>query len=863
MPATRTAVGDVAGRYPLSLLCLLLLLGCVGDRGAVPSRSNALDPGPRAIHLEAGTHARLREAYGKLPMSFEANQGQADEQVKFLSRGNGYSVFLTSTEAVFAFRDPASQKAGKDARINHVNGDVEAVESSSAMRMTLVGANQPRQMKGLESLPGMTSYFRGSDASMWRTDIPTYGRVQYENVYPGIDLIYHGSQRQLEYDFVVAPGANPNVIRLSFQGVDDVRIDATGDLVVQLAHKEIRQHRPVIYQEGDAGRHEILGGYVLEGHREIGFMLDVYDTTRPLVIDPTLVYSTYLGGSGVDFLHGTGSIAVDAAGSAYVTGTTSSADFPTTAGAFQPTYAGGNFNCSSDAFVSKLDPTGSVLVYSTYLGGDACDSSRGIAVDASGNAYVTGHTDSGDFPVTPGALQRPCSYLSCTGQGFITKLNTTGTGLLYSASLRGIGLAGVVVDRFGNAFVAGSEQRCCDSNVFVAKVNAAGSALAYDTQFGGANESDWAYGIAIDEFGSAYVTGGTNSPDFPTTPGAFQRTCPQREGNRGCFIAFISKIDPLGSFLAYSTYLGGYTSAQGPGSSSQGFAIAVDAFGQAYVAGIAFSTDFPTTPGAFQTTFGGDGDDAFVTKLNTTGTGLVYSTYLGGGAEDGAYGLAIDHTGNAYVTGFTGSLDFPTVNAFQPALAGSEDVFIAKLNTEGAGLIYASYLGGSSLDQGFGIAVDSAGSAYVTGITVSTDFPLRHPSQAVYGGSSDAIVAKISELSCGANVTDQVDVFRSAFYRIFFTRFRFQWVVIHNKTAVPIAGPLAFVMDDLKNAVFIGSPSKTSCFSPEGDPFMVVPVGSDNVLSPNESRLTGLWFFKTRSGPITYTPHVLSGIPTE
>ena len=414
-------------------------------------------------------------------------------------------------------------------------------------------------------------------------------------VCPGIDLVFHGSQRQLEYDFVVAPGANPNSIRLRFHGADQVRIDATGDLLVRVGGQEMRQHKPVVYQESAGVRHEVSGGYVLDEKRQVGFRVSEYNTNQPLIIDPVLLYSTYLGGSGSEF--DSQSVAVDASGSAYVTGFTSSIDFPTIPGAFQTSYNSGTPTCSTDAFVSKFNPAGSALEYSTYIGGNSCDFSNGISVDASGDAYITGSTDSDDFPVTAGALQLPCSVPGC-GKGFITKLNPGGSALVYSATLSEVSLRGIVVDSFGNAFVAGDK-----GDAFVAKLNAAGSALVYATQFGG-SDGDGARRIAIDQAGNAYVTGITFSSDFPTTAGAFQRTCPPHAGGPGpCFIAFVSKIDPAGLSLVYSTYLGGYTSTQLPGVSSEGSAIAVDESGEAYVAGIAYSSDFPTTPGAFQTVF--------------------------------------------------------------------------------------------------------------------------------------------------------------------------------------------------------------------------------------------------------------------
>jgi len=636
-----------------------------------------------AFPFAAAAEARLSQSYGRLPLHFEANQGQTHQDVRFLARGPGYSLYLTAGEAVLVLAKP-NPDAKRDLRSTPERPGAQPRGTPVVVRMSLVGAASKPLVSGLDELPGKANYLIGKPAK-WRTNVPTYAKVHYREVYPGIDLVYYGNQRQLEYDFVVSPGANPERIVLGFQGAERLEINAEGELVLHATGEVIRQRAPVIYQVIDGVRTNIEGRYVLKDAHRVGFQVAAYDPSRPLVIDPTLVYATYLGGSGWDY--GVG-IAVDAAGSAYVTGSTSSTDFPT-ANPLQAAKAG-----FQNAFVTKLNPTGSALVYSTYLGGSGADVGVGIAVDAAGAAYVTGQTSSTDFP-TVNPLQA--------------------------------------------AYGGGSD-------AFVSKLDAAGSALLYSTYLGGSG-SDSGYGIAVDTLGNAYVTGETRSTDLPTTPGAIQTTyggsCVNCVGD-----AFVTKLDATGSALVYSTYLGG-------SSGDEGFGIAVDAAGSAYVTGGTGSADFPTTAGAFQTTYGGG--DAFVTKLNATGTALVYSTYLGGSRGDGGFGIAVDAAGSAYVTGATTSIDFPTANPLQAAyggggIYGGADAFVTKLNATGTALVYSTYLGGSGNDYGSGIAVDAAGSAYVTGATNSTDFPTANPSQAAYGGGvpegggnygSDAFVSKL------------------------------------------------------------------------------------------------------------------------
>jgi hypothetical protein len=715
-----------------------------------------------ALPVAAVADARVSESYGKLPLHFEANHGQTHEDVRFLSRGPGYSLYLTAGEAVLVLAPPkADAKAAA--------GGEQA--QSAVLRMGLVGAARKPVVTAREELPGKANYFIGGDPAKWRTNVPTYGRVHYREVYPGIDLVYYGNQRSLEYDFIVAPGADPKKIVLAFRGADKLEIDAQGDLVLHTAGGAIHQKKPVIYQEVDGVRQEIAGSYVRKGAKRVGFKVAAYDRSRSLIIDPVLSYSTYLGGSdrdstGSGFSHGT--IAVDSDGNAYVTGTTGwfgpGSNFPTTPGAFQSTI-GNDPTCppctGGDAFVTKLNPTGTGLVYSTFLGGSGSDEGIGIAVDTAGGAYVTGMTTSSDFPTTAGAFR------SSGGGAFVTKLNPTGSALIYSTHLGGIAGTGIAVDTAGSAYVTGyagfdfpttpgafdTTPPIRDFNgfgnidSFVTKLHSTGSILLYSTYLGGSGH-DHAFSIAVDADGNAYVTGRTDSHDFPATAGAVDTTY------NGDGDVFVTKLNPAGSALVYSTYLGG-------GGGDQGRGIAVDAAGNAYVTGSTGSSNFPTTAGSFQPIFGSrrfvSDADAFVTKLNPEGSTLVYSTYLGGNANDNGFGIAVDAAGNAYVTGNTDSSDFPTTaTAFDTTFNGGVDAFVTKLDPTGSSLLYSTYLGGGGElgEAGTGIAVDTAGNAYVTGVTSSSDFPTTPGAfQTSPGGGQDAFVAKIAHDQASSSTT--------------------------------------------------------------------------------------------------------------
>ena len=699
---------------------------------------------------------QAEKSYGQLPLCFEPNQGQADPQAKFISRGNGYTLFITSKEAVLVLNKQGT-KSIKGEKVKRFNSEHPSLYPSKpwrrgansklltskneVVRMRLSGSNPHPVMEGLGKLSGISNYFIGKDPSKWRTNIPNYAKVRIKDVYPGIDMVYYGNSRHLEYDFVVAPGADPKVIHLALEGNQKFRVDSAGNLILKTGNGELAFKAPVVYQTEAGQKKPVEGRFVMAGKRQIGFEVRNYDSSQPLVIDPVLDYSTYLGGNISDVGYG---IAVDSSGNAYVAGTTQSTNFPTTAGAFQTSFGG-----SSDAFVAKLNPSGTGLVYSTYLGGNGGGGSFAIAVDPGGNVYVAGGTGSTNFPTTAGAFQ---ATMSGSGPAFVTKLNATGSGLLYSTYLGGNNIDNayaIAVDSGGNAYVtgfttstnfpttAGGFQTVKPSvsgqdSVFVTKLNSNGTGLVYSTFLGGST-NDMGHAIALDAGGNAYMTGFSQSTDFPTMAGAYQSTKPTAAYQD---TAFVTKLNSAGTSLVYSTFLGG-------SGGSTGYGIAVDPSGAAYVTGDSGS-NFPTTAGAFQTVFGGGTQTVFVAKLNPTGTGLVYSTYLGGNSEDIADGIAVDPGGKAFVTGNTTSTNFPTTaGAFQTANGGYADVFVAKLNPAGTGLIYSTYLGGSGSEMGYGIALDPNGSAYVTGITASTNFPTTTAAfQNALAGTENAFVVK-------------------------------------------------------------------------------------------------------------------------
>jgi beta-propeller repeat-containing protein len=668
---------------------------------ASPGAASALTPNER----------RALDDYAKLPVAFIENAGQVDTRVRYYAQGNRFGFYFTQTEVVVVLT-----KAGVDPGV--------------ALALRFLGANANATIEGGDRVPGEVNYFRGSDPSQWHTRLARYGQVTYRDLWPGINLLVREQSGVLKYEFHVRPGARPSDIRLAYRGAEGLSVDRSGALAIDTAAGVVHDQAPVAFQEWNGTRNTVQIRYAPEGtgrSGHFGFAIDgAYDPDRELIVDPGIQYTTFLGGSSDDIGAG---IAVDASGNAYIGGTTQSPDFPTTVGAFQRTGAVQNF---AEAFVAKLNAQGSALVYATFLGGSDMEFGRRIAIDASGNAYITGQTKSSNFPTTANAFDRtlniPANCPRCATDntdGFVTKLNASGSALVYSTYLGGTDYdspRGIAVDAGGNAYVmgetlspdfpttAGAFDRTYNTNydIFVTKLNAAGSALTYSTFIGG-TQVDNGERIAVDSGGNAYVMGFSSSTDFPTTPGAFDTT------NNGGFDVTLSKLNPSGSALVYSTYLGG------SGMDSGGGLVVNDA-GEAYVCGGSGSLNFPTTAGAFNTPQ--DGSDNFVTKFNAAGSALVYSAVFGGTGSDGAAGIALDAAGNAWITGATGSTDYPTTaNAADRSPNGGTDGFITELNPGGSALLYSTYHGGANTDNGTDVAVDNVGDVYVTGHTMSMDFP--------------------------------------------------------------------------------------------------------------------------------------------
>jgi hypothetical protein len=618
--------------------------------------------------------------------------------------------------------------------------------------MSLDGATTPN-FTGTDQLESKTNYFVGNDQSKWHSDVPNYKQLIAQNVYPGIDLKYYGTNSQLEHDFIVSPGTDYKQIAFHFDGQQDLSLDKDGNLILKTQNDELQLKTPITYQQTSSptgeSKHTIPSHFELSDNTIAIALNSDYDHSQTLIIDPVLIYSTYLGGSGddaavdiVDADTNFVSSAIDSSGNTYLTGATDSTNFPTSS-PFQVSNSG-----SKDAFVAKLNSTGSALIYSTYLGGTGIDIVHGIAVDTSGNAYIAGETTSTNFP-TNSPFQASNSAFD---DAFVTKLNAAGSALTYSTYLGGnqgdLG-RGITVDTSGNAYVTGytgstnfptsspfQAAAGGGTDAFLVKFNSAGSTLTYSTYLGGSGQ-DIAYGVAIDSNNNAYIVGSTASTNFPTSS-------PFQASSNGLGDTFVAKFSASGTSLTYSTYLGGT-------STDYATSVAADSSGNAFLTGQTLSTNFPTSS-PFQASNAGSGD-AFITKLNSSGSALIYSTYLGGsiGAEAGN-DIAIDINGNAYVVGSTLSTNFPTSSPSQANNAGNRDAFITKLNAAGSALVYSTYFGGASNDIGTSIALSQAGNAYVAGNTTSTDLPVVSPLQPSYGGGArDAFALLLSETT--VNVT--------------------------------------------------------------------------------------------------------------
>jgi hypothetical protein len=593
--------------------------------------------------------------------------------------------------------------------------------------MQLEGARPDAALSAGERLPGHVNYILGRDPASWKTNIPTFSRVTSQGVYPGVDVTYYGNGKQLEYDFVVQPGADPGAIRLSLTGADRLLVDARGDLLIRTAAGVVRQERPIAYQEIDGRREPVSAAYELDG-QSVAFQLGQFDAEHPLVIDPLMNFSTYLGGSGDDL--GTGA-AVDQSGNVYVVGTTSSANFPTVAPAL------GGRQGTQDAFVTKLNAAGNAVLYSTYLGGAAEDSGQGIAVSSDGVATVTGDTASANFPRFSAAQ----STFGGITDAFVTRLNADGQPV-YSTYLGGSDADvgnGIAVDEGGNAYVSGvtsspsmpgtaANVLSGPSDAFVTKLSTDGSTVSY-TRYLGGGDFDVASAVDITSSGEAVVVGFTFSTDFP-------RVGPIQNNLRGTNDAFVSRVSADGATLQYSTYLGG------TGDFDEARGVAVDADGNAYVVGTTYSGDFPVASG-FQLTAPGSGD-AFVTKFNAAGNTLLYSTFVGGSLDEACNAVRLDSQNQAWIAGESSSPDFPTQGAVQAALGGGLiDGFVTCLGAAGDSLSFSTYLGGAGDDVVNGLAVDLGGNAYAAGATASNNFPTVQAYQAARAGGTDAFVVRL------------------------------------------------------------------------------------------------------------------------
>lgn len=680
------------------------------------------------VAASSGAGGEIDAAYGKLPLAFEANEGQTDASVDFMARGKGYSLFLTPGEAVLSL-DGAGDGDG------------------SVIRVALVGAEADPQATGVDELAGVNNYLIGNDPSEWRTGIPTFAKVRYEGVYPGIDLDFYGNPGLLEYDFIVAPGVSPDQIALAIAGSDGLAINGDGDLVVSAGRADLIMARPFIYQTRDGVRETVDGGYVLD-EGNVRFWLGGYDATRALVIDPVVMYTDFLGGSAFD----TGQdIAVDVGGRAYVVGYTRSSDFPTVS-ALDATRDTGR-----DVFLTRINPAGDAVMFSTFIGGNGDDRGRAIALD---NAiYIAGQTESTDFPTVTPVQSTQLGF----GDGFVAKLSLDGSTLVYSTYVGGGDVDDITgIDAVsGFAYVAGvtasvdlattpgavQGTRSLGTDVFAAALSKDGTAYVYMTYIGGTDD-DAANDVAADASGNAYITGFTRSSDYDTTAGSFQPTF-QGGGSTvvGPTDAFVTKLSPDGTTLVYSGFLGGSDGVD------IGNSIDVDTSGAAHVTGSAASDDFPTAGPGFLVVPNGS-SAAFITRVAATGNSLTFSRMLPGTSAAGR-GVAVDGSGNIYVTGSVTNADpIFTKDAADvgPATSGGNDGFVTKLFSNGLTTIYSTYFGGEGADMPFAIAADSTGAAYITGQTDSVStFPFQDPATLVVpfdasnGGSTDGFVSKIGE----------------------------------------------------------------------------------------------------------------------
>jgi hypothetical protein len=678
-----------------------------------------------SMHAWAETKAapqiRINDNYGKLPMMFEPNRGQAAGWGRFVSRGRGYRILLDAAESEFRF--PGTKAGSHNDRLDFPDPDERAKPvPEETLKLKIVGADPGAIPVACDELITKSNYLIGNDRSKWHRNMPTYSKVKVHNLYPGIDIVYYGNGSQLECDWIVAPWSDPRQIQFKFENAGQRTLDSAGNLTFGSSSLQLR--RPLIYQEKNGLHKEIYGEYALLDNGKIGFKLGGYDRSLPLTIDPVINYCRYLGTAGDDLGFG---VAVDSLGNAYVTGTTD--------------LTGQDAN----VFVAKLDPSGSTLLYNTTFGGTYGDQPRAIAVDSSGNAYITGYTMSSNFP-TKNAIQ---GALKGSQDAFIIKLNAAGDDMLFSTYFGGSGSeAGyaLALDSSANIYVSGntaSSNFPTTSGVFqpaygggadslILKMNSSGSSVVYASYLGGSGNEN-GRSLAVDASGSVYVTGRTSSSDFPTV-------APFQSNLAGGNDAYVTKISPAGDSIVFSTYIGG-------SSGDVGHGITVDSSGNVYVVGKTSSADFPVV-NALQPSYHGGAFDGWFAKFNPSGNALAFSSFFGGNGDEEFLDIVLDSSGNIYITGYTASTDMTTVQPIQASLAGVNDVFVAEITPSGNTLVYSTYIGGSYDDEPYRMAVDSSNGIYIVGWTASTDMPMGASFQSIYsGGPYDAFILKLDQTS--------------------------------------------------------------------------------------------------------------------
>lgn len=797
--AGRASVAIPVGLAITSFIAAAALLRGAAQRPSIQAHSQATSR-PADPPLASADHSRVNASYAALPLAFEPNVGQTDPQVRYVARGRGYSLFVTSTSAYFAVPVPSHPSRvesahqeidlgrGKREFLRDARPAGEQRNAVASIEMDLLGSNLQPQIGGENQLPGVTNYILGRDPSKWRSGLAHYGQVRYRDVYPGVDLAYHGAAQvqaqaleaqvtnKFEFDFLINPGANPEAVQLGFHGSKGLRTNASGDLVLASAAGDLQLHRPFAYQELNGKRQSVDAHFVIHAKDRVSFALGNYDHNRQVVIDPTVTYSTYLSGSMEDDGN---AITVDSAGNAYVSGQTDSTDFPAHGGVVAT--AGG-----FDVFVTELSPSGA-LVFTTLVGGTEDDIGNAIAVDTTSTPpgiYIAGQTASSDFPIAiPGTAVQPAFINGAPVHGFLAKLSANGSSVLWSTFIEGgagesvLGLAlsrDAVTTTDDDVYVVGSTQSIdlgsgtagANGTVnplphgsslnngaganglddgFIAKVSNGGTQYLFLSYLGG-KDDDVAYSVAVNPSGNVYVAGQTASEDFYTTPAnVFQPTCGtdthcNASGGNVVDDAFVVAITSGNTpTYVYSTFLGGE-------GKDDAFAIAADAAGNAYVTGQTFSASFPTKNPLTGLGTLTSGEDVFVSSLNPLGTALNYSTYLGGtdGAQAGD-SIALDSAGNVYVTGYTTSAGFPvtsTASIFGGGGTFGRDAFVSELSLNGSSLSlpFSAYLGGSGDEDIItgAIAVGGSGSIYITGDTNSSNFPLMNPSDGTYNAGSSA-----------------------------------------------------------------------------------------------------------------------------